>query len=117
MNRRIIHRYATDFWACSQSAAEWFYRDDLMDRVVLVRNAIDLERLAYNDEKRKQIRAQYGLEEKFLIGNVGRLHHQKNQSFALKVFRKVLDRREDAHLVLIGQGEDEEKLKEEARQL
>ena len=117
MNRRIIHRYATDFWACSQSAAEWFYRDDLMDRVVLVRNAINLERLAYNDEKRKQIRAQYGLEEKFLIGNVGRLHHQKNQSFALKVFRKVLDRREDAHLVLIGQGEDEEKLKEEARQL
>ena len=48
---------------------------------------------------------------------MGRLHHQKNQSFALKVFRKVLDRREDAHLVLIGQGEDEEKLKEEARQL
>lgn len=117
LNRRIIHRYATDFWACSESAAEWFYRDELMDQVVLVRNAIDLERLAYNGERREQIRDQYGLEGKFLIGNVGRLHHQKNQTFALKVFRKVLDQKDNAHLVLIGQGEDEEKLKEEARQL
>lgn len=117
LNRRIIHRYATDFWACSELAAHWFYRDELMDRVVLVRNAIDLDRLAYSPEKRQQYREQYGLEDQFVIGNVGRLHHQKNQSFALKVFAEVLKKRPASRLVLIGQGEDEQKLKEETRNL
>lgn len=117
MNKQIVDRYATDFWACSELAAKWFYKDKLMDRVVLVRNAIDLDRMTFDPEKRAELRKAHGLEDRFLIGNVGRLHHQKNQSFALKVFKEVIDQKPEAHLVLIGQGEDEQKLKEEARLL
>jgi len=117
LNRRIIDRYATDFWACSDAAAEWFYRKDLLDRVVLIKNAIDVSKLRFDPEKRFEIRKNYGLDDKFVVGNVGRLHHQKNQSLAIRTYAELVKERPDAELVLIGQGEDEEKLKEEVRSL
>lgn len=110
-NKRSIDKYATDFWACSEDAAHWFYNDELMKKAVVIHNAIDVERMKFNEEKRKTIRSQYGLDDKFVIGNVGRLHFQKNQEFAIDVFNDYHKANLDSVLVLVGQGEDEEKLK------
>ena len=110
-NKRSIDKYATDFWACSKDAAHWFYNDELMKKAVVIHNAIDVERMKFNEEKRKTIRSQYGLDDKFVIGNVGRLHFQKNQEFAIDVFNDYRKANPDSVLVLVGQGEDEEKLR------
>ena len=114
-NRRIVDRYATDFWACSDFAAEWFYRKDLLPKVRIVRNAIDAERVSFDPGKRAAVREQLRIgEHTFVIGNVGRLHFQKNQMFALEVFREYLKQEPDSRLILVGQGEDETILKERA---
>ena len=116
-NRRMISRYATDFWACSETAARWFYQDRLMDRAVIIRNAIDGEALAFSAEKRKEIRGGIGAEDQtFVVGNIGRLHFQKNQRFLLDIMEEY--DRQDPHwlLVLVGQGEDEKKLREICRE-
>lgn len=116
-NRKKIGRYATDFWACSQDAARWFYSTDLLEKAVVIHNAIDVERMSFSEIKREKYRKQLNWDNNFVVGNIGRLHFQKNQIFVLRVFRMLLDRLPEARLVLIGQGEDEFKLKQEAERL
>ena len=116
LNKRIISRYATDFWACSEIAAKWFYNDRLMKKAVIIRNAIDGKALEFSESKRKEIRRQIGATEKTcVVGNVGRLHFQKNQSFLLDVMKEYDRRNPDWRLVLVGQGEDEQKLREKSK--
>lgn len=112
-NRSVVGRYATDFWACSEDAAKWFYNGELLPKAIIIHNAIDVKRVAFDAKKREEVRKQMGIrEEDFVIGNVGRLHFQKNQAFALDVFSKYLEKDPAAKLVFVGQGEDEQMLKE-----
>ena len=114
LNRHFIGKYATDFWACSQDAARWFYTGKTMKKAVIVHNAIDVERMAFDPAKREAIRKAHGWENKRVIGNVGRLHFQKNQSFALDVFKRYHTAYPGSVLVFVGQGEDEQILRGKA---
>lgn len=116
-NKRYIGKIATDFWACSEDAAKWFYSGETLQKAVIIHNAIDVERMRYDEAKRNAIRAKYGWQDKYIIGNVGRLHFQKNQSFALDIFAEYHKKNQNALLVLVGQGEDERMLKDKAEKL
>jgi glycosyltransferase involved in cell wall biosynthesis len=120
-NKKRIQNYATDFWACSKEAAEWFYSDELMSKAVIINNAVDVKNMQYNKEagikKREEICKLFHTSDSYIIGNVGRLHFQKNQMFILDVFSEVINKMPEARLVLIGIGPDEEKLKEHSREL
>ena len=113
-NKKILDRYATDYWACSEAAARWFFKPEIISKTVYIRNAVDLNRLRYNEEDRQAIRSEHGWEGKTVIGNVGRLHFQKNQMFMLDIFKNYHDRNPESVLVLIGQGEDLDKIKTKA---
>ena len=117
-NKRDPEKWATDFWACSEEAARWFYKEELLPQVRIIHNAIDAERYAFDKEKRAAVRKQLGLSESAcVIGNIGRLHFQKNQGFAIEIFREYLKKEPDSRLILVGQGEDEEKLKKQAEDI
>ena len=79
-------------------------------------NAIDAKKFIYNEEVRKQKRAELGVEDKFVIGHVGRFNLQKNHEFLVKRFADFAKTNEDAILVLIGNGELQEKIKEMAKE-
>ena len=115
INRKKIQHYATDFWACSDEAANWFYPKELANQIIIVHNAIDMEKMRYNPEARAKIRQKYGWENKYIIGHIGRLHFQKNQDFLIDVFEKFHQTQLNSILIMIGQGEDEQKLKEKVR--
>ena len=110
-NRGKVGKYATDFWACSEEAARWFYNNSLIKKAVVIHNAIDPDRMKYDEGKREKIRSEHGWEGLSVIGNVGRLHFQKNQGFIIDVFREYYGKHPESVLVLVGQGEDEEALK------
>lgn len=116
-NRKIITRYATDFWACSEDAAKWFFDSDLMSETEIIHNAIDVEQMAFDADKRASIRKRIGWEDRFVVGNIGRLHFQKNQTFILKIFSEMVKKLPESGLVLVGQGEDEKKLRIQAKEL
>lgn len=116
-NKRRIDKYATDFWACSKEASDWFYNGSISDKVIIIPNAIDVKSKMFDQIKRRQIRKQYGLENNLIIGNIGRLHFQKNQEFAIDIFERLYIKDDRFRLVLIGQGEYEEKLKEKVKRL
>lgn len=119
INKLFIKKYATDFWACSEKAGKWFYNDTIIksDKYLLVNNAIDVEKYKFNENIRNQYRKDLNLENNYVIGNVGRLHFQKNQEFLIDIFNEINKKIDNATLLIIGQGEDEEKLKNKVKQL
>ncbi|WP_210608814.1 glycosyltransferase family 1 protein [Priestia flexa] len=106
MNSRKIHKYATDYFACSSTASSWLYGKTKLDPkgAKIINNAIDIQKFTFNDDKRKSIRKELRLEEGFVIGHVGRLANQKNHLFLIDVFEKVCDKLENAELILVGKG-------------
>ena len=119
LNKSQVTRYATDFWACSRLAGEFFYSARVVDgpRYREINNAIDPIPFLYDPAMRQSARQELGLEDAFVVGHVGRLHFQKNQSFLLDVFKELYTRRPDARLLLVGQGEDEAMLREKVHRL
>ena len=113
INKLFISRYATDFWSCSEEASKWFYNKKIMnsDKYKIINNAIDVDKYRYDENIRKTYRNNMHLNEKFIIGNIGRFHFQKNHIFVLQVFKEVLKKDKNAYLILVGQGEEEEKIK------
>lgn len=112
--KKQIPKYATHLWACSEKAGEWLYGNHSFE---VIPNAIDVQKFIYSPQLSKDLRKELNLENKFVIGHVGRFDYQKNHDFLLKVFVEVVHEREDAHLVLIGKGELEEIIKKQANQL
>ena len=119
MNRRLILYLATDFLACSTLAAKWMYPEEVINqnRFKLIHNAVDTEKYKYNQDIRDNIRKELRLENKFVIGNVGRLTEQKNLFFLIDVFFIIASRCENAFLIIAGTGELKEKLRKYVYQL
>lgn len=107
-----IAKIATDFWACSESAAKWFYPGSIQDKTKIIKNAINLQNYTFSEEKRESIRKKYNLRTNYVIGNVGRLAYQKNQFFAIQVINTMIKDGYGVKLVLVGDGQDKEKLKQ-----
>jgi len=100
--KKLILSKATDFWACSKKAGKWMFGDD---RAKIIRNAIDVKKFSFNETAREKIRKEFSLENKFVIGNVGRFHEQKNHKFLIDVFAEVYKQDKNAVLLLVGDGE------------
>ena len=79
-------------------------------------NGIDTERFRFRAEIRERVRRELGLDGKFVVGHVGRLCYQKNQSFLLDVFAKLIEQRSESVLLLVGEGEDRAMLEDRVRQ-
>jgi len=112
-------RCATDYWACSRPAADFFYTTKIInsDRFRLIHNAIDMDTFRFDPIKRERKRKELGLEGKFVIGHVGRFSFEKNHDYLLDVFYEIHRRNYDAVLVLAGDGALRKKIEEKARNL
>ncbi len=103
VQKKQISKYATNLWACSQEAGTWLYGN--LKNVEIVRNAIDIEKYRYNDTNRAKIRKELNIENKFVIGMVGRFDFQKNHNYAISILEKVVPIKSDIVLVMLGDGQ------------
>lgn len=99
--RSLFSVHANRFMACSDEAGKFLFGDR---DFTVVKNAIDVDRFAFDGAVRAEVRNELELGDSLLVGNVGRLHHQKNQLFLLDVFKEVVELRDDAKLLLVGNG-------------
>lgn len=106
MLRPFAKMFANQNWACSKLAGEWMYGKEAVKdgNVTIINNAIDLDKFAFNQEKRDELRKALDLEDKFVIGHVGRFMKQKNHEFLIDVFAEVVKQKGKAVLLLIGDG-------------
>ena len=104
--RPFARMFANQYWACSKLAGSWMYGKKAVDegKVTIINNAIDLSRFAFKQEIRDKLRKEMGLEGKFVVGHVGRFMKQKNHDFLIDIFAEVAKQKENAVLLLIGEG-------------
>lgn len=94
--------------ACGQLAGNWLFGEDNFD---VLPNGFHMEEFAFSKENRELVRNELVLGEQFIIGHIGRINAQKNQEYLLDIFKEVATVRNDAILLIVGTGPDEEKIK------
>ncbi len=86
------------------------------ESVVVVRNGIDMKRFRNPEKTGGEVRKELGVpSSSFVIGHIGRFVKVKNHSFLLTVFESVIGKNPDSRLILIGDGEDRNKVEQEIR--
>lgn len=89
----------------SQMAKEINYMFGIDDTIV-VNNGIDIEKYINVTEDKKNIRKKIAIpEDAFVVGHIGRFVELKNHDFIVDIACKMIQRRNDFFLLLIGDGE------------
>lgn len=114
-----IKKYATDYWACSTEAAKFLYGDKFcnLNRVELIKNAIDTSMYRFSEEKYIRVREKYNLGENIVITHISNFSYIKNHMFLIDVINECVSKKDKLIFVFVGDGpakaEFEKKINEE----
>ncbi|WP_343338745.1 Putative glycosyltransferase EpsF [Terrisporobacter petrolearius] len=114
MAKRNITKYADYLFACGKEAGKWMFNTE---NFTVLNNAIDTESYIYNEEKALKMKEELDIKDKFVIGHVGRFRPQKNHSFIIDIFKKVSEINNNAVLILVGDGELTNNMKNKVKSL
>lgn len=110
----IFEKTYTHGFACGQEAGKWLFHDKPF---IEIKNGIDLKKYSYNEEIRKIYRKKIDANNKIVIGHVGNFIEQKNHSFLIDVFAKLISKNSNYLLLLISDGVLMEQIKEKVHNL
>ena len=115
----MIRLNATHMLGCSEKACRYVFGDKIMkdSRAAVMTDGIDCERFAFNPEVREQVRKEYSLDGKYVVGHVGHFNPAKNHEKIISVFAEVCRCRDDAALLLVGDGELEQNVRNRTAEL
>lgn len=100
--------------ATSKEAGEWMYPGT--DDFTVLQNGVDYKKYAYDPKVRQQIRREWNLEDKLVVGFVGRIVESKNPFFLIDLMRRMKELAPDAVLLCVGEGHLREELQERIRE-
>lgn len=117
ISKVFLSKQATHYWGCSKAAVQFMFGNKIFQtgQYMVLNNAIDAGAFDFNSAIRNEYRSQLELNEKFVIGHIGRFSYQKNHEFLIKIFESVHKQHKNAILLLIGDGEIKEQIQEEVR--
>lgn len=95
--------------ACSNFAGDWLFGKD---NYTILSNGFDTTKFIFSQQERHRVRRELGVENKFVLGHVGRFNETKNQRYLLDIFEDIGKKYEDAYLLLVGIGPDFNTIKE-----
>lgn len=115
----FLKRYSTHWFACGLDAGRFLWGDKAVEKgkVIVMKNAIEIDKFTFNADLRNRKRKKLGVNDKFVIGNVGRFSYQKNHEFLIKVFSEIYKINNNAILLLVGGGELEGDIREQVKNL
>ena len=99
-------KYICDYkMACGIEAAKWLFGNNIteMENFKILNNAIDIKK--YVNAPEASIR--FNLNNKIVLGHIGRFTKEKNHKFLIKVFYEYLKLNSEAVLLLMGRGKTE----------
>lgn len=109
--RRLILDCSTDLVACGVDAGNRLFGEKAFkEKGQLILNGIDTAQFAFDANKRVEMRKMLSLDDKFVIGHAGHLAEVKNQRFLIDFMPELLKRKENAVLLLLGEGPDRKML-------
>lgn len=99
----ILQKMVTGRVACSNDAGKWIFgKKDFL----VLQNGFETIKYVFDNQKRDKLRHELKLEDKSVIGHVGRFNDQKNQRFLLNIFERLAKINSKSVLVLLGDGPD-----------
>jgi len=109
-------RFLPDYlFACSVTAGKFMF--GAKRPVTIINNAVDITLFKYDSIAREEMRQTLGLGAQYTLGHVARFSLVKNQTFILDIFYELKKQLPDIKLILVGEGQLLEEVKEKARKL
>ena len=117
--KRLVKFYVTDQFAVSEIAGRSAFgsRNIRNGKVRVLPNAIKSDKYKFNEELRKKIRKEMNLDDKFVIGHIGRFNKQKNHKFLIEIFNEIQKKKTESILLLVGDGELREDVENQVKEL
>ena len=112
--KKNIKKYSDKLFACGDEAGRWMFNTDNFE---VLNNAIDTDLYTYSKEKADKIKKEFGIENKFVVGHVGRFNPQKNHEFLIDIFNEVQKIKEDSVMMLVGDGDLRHEIEQKVRDL
>ena len=115
VSKNMLSGNITQFWACSGKAAAFMFPKRTSYQ--FIPNGIIIDRFIFNSAVREKTRLELGLQNCYVIGSVGRLSSEKNQTFLLDILMFLKKKCPEAVLLLVGEGEERTRLEAKAKRL
>jgi len=105
--RKFSKLYATHYFACSEYAGLWLFGNIAYknNQISILNNAVDINNFIFKEEIRFNKRNELNINDKYVIGHVGRFMPQKNHNFIIDIFFEINKTNKNCFLLLIGDGE------------
>lgn len=116
-SRRFLKWMGTDFVSCSDLASDWMFPNVRKSKITVIHNGVDLDQFRFDPTARTAMRKEWGLEDAFVLGHVGRFEYQKNHAYLVKVFGEVKRHLPEAKLFLVGEGTLQEDIRQKVQTL
>lgn len=109
----MYQKYVDVKIAPSDLAAKYTFCKEAIDEgeVYFLNNGFDLDVYSFSQSGRDRIRKEFNLKDRFVIGHIGRFSHQKNHEFLVDVFYELKKKKSDTVLLLVGDGELKNQIK------
>lgn len=102
-------------FACSKKAGEYLFKNKTFE---IIPNAIELEKYKFDYNIRENMRKKLNIKnDELIIGHIGRFERQKNHIVLIDIFKKIVDKQNNAKLILIGNGGQESLIKEKVKSM
>ncbi len=116
--RIILNRYATDLIACSEETGNFLYgKYAFKKRGVILNNGIDTTKYNFDLSVRKDVKQEFNIQNKTVLGHIGKMYYIKNQEFVIDIFYDFQKKVQDSVLLMIGDGYDRGKLENKVSKL
>lgn len=99
----IFKKLYTVSVACSEVAGDWLFGKD---NYLILPNGFDTKEFVFSEQKRNKIRRELHIEDKVVLGHIGRFNNVKNQRYLLEIFNDIAIKDKDIYLLLVGTGPD-----------
>ena len=102
IRRFLVCSFANTYFACAKNAGKYAFKNR---KFTIINNAINLNDFAFDENFKKYFFEKNNLFDKKIIGHIGRFSKEKNHKFIIDMFKKVLEKDPSFYLLLVGDGE------------
>lgn len=117
--KQFSHLYCNYFMANGRDCGIYQFGKKAYEdgKIAIFLTPVDAKANTFDSSLREETRHKFGWEDKIVYGFIGRFAAQKNPLFLLDIFHEISKKQKNAHFVIIGAGDLEQKMLEKIERL
>ncbi len=101
INKKVLPIFTDEMLAISEASGKSMFKNQ---KFKVVKSAIDSKKYRFNPNIRRSYRTKLNVEDKIVIGHVGRFTYEKNHNFIIDIFKALHIKDPNIVLLLVGDG-------------